>query len=255
MENQLQFHNPMPLLPIYDLVYLPGQALKFTLGEQSFHKSLFGYVMDKNDGQVALAYLRKDDLSAYPNINIYQTATVIELESCQRQRNAQLCSWTLKAKNGIKASILDSSVNKQGLIMADLKLCPEELLELKTTQSFDLLMRLWVGLRTSCAVSDCIESTLPSYGNSYFSGYMQNLPRFLNVLYRSLPLSYEQRIRYLQAPNIISKSALMLHVMSRLRFGPPYNNDGPKQRIFAKVESANLKRLRRINVNAVPTDN
>lgn len=255
MENQLLYHNPMPLLPIYDLVYLPGQALKFTIGEQGFHKSLFRHVMEKNGGQVALAYLRKDDLSDYPNISIYKTVTVIELESCQQQRNSQTSSWTLKAKNGIKAVVLESSVNKQGLVMANLKLCPEELLELKTAQSFDLLMRLWVGLRRSCAVSDCVESTLPSYGNRYFSGYMHNLPRFLNVLYKSLPLSFEQRVQYLQAPNIISKSALILHAISQLRFGPPYNIDGPKQRIFAKVESASLKKLRRINENAAPNDN
>lgn len=255
MERSLNFQNPLPVLPVYDMVYMPGQALKFTVPSQRFHRHLFNYAMNSCGGFLAVGYLYSDDVSDYPNCRLHKTATILELESCtQNRKNNKLVSWTLKSVNGTKAFITGYENDKK-LIKANLDVCFENYLELTNTQSLDILLRLWTRLRELSAVTDCFESTFPSCGNKYFSGYIHNIPRFLDNLYKRLPLTFEERIKYLSAQNVISRSLLMAHIMSNLHSGPPYSNSAPKYRTYAKLEAADLKRLRKINPNTVLSNN
>lgn len=261
MEFYTDFDRAMPLLPIDGTVYLPGRTYTIRFDRSQHLSELFEYAKKNNCSKVAVAYVNHEEetedsqdescgieAAEYDELTVplYSTAVVFDIDKVTGKKLAGgMCSWELHISNGRRASIVKEQENS-GLPFRTARLKPFDEINTSMPMSLILFMILpvWTKLRLING-SDCDDCLMPSYGNRYFNSYIRNFHRFIYELYACLPLTFEQRMRFLEAGSLVVKGFLMAEMLPQLKDAGfrPY------------IETAGYARLCRITPRAAVTAN
>ncbi len=246
MDSHINFYRPLPLLPVGNLICPPGRSLTCKLPTQPYFKELVSYVERHTANHLAIAYLKEGE-GEEASGELYPVTTVVSLDRAQPlDKNANSPYWEWQVSNGVRARLLYELPNPSTPFrLARLMPYDEEEQRLSLTQTFFLILPIWAQFRRLSAGIDCYESTVPSCGNRYFSGYMQNVSKFLEDVYRHLPLSYAQKIDYLAAHTVADKGRFLIRALAEMA----------DSKYYFKTERADYARLCRINSNAFTKSN
>lgn len=249
MDNTLS----LPLLPVSTFVCQPGNPVDFRLPNTGYYIRLLDYMKAHNETRLAIAYLTDPNGDEYDLVS--KTVTVINVDSCREiKKNGHVLAWQIHSENGFKAEIQDpkDQLNLEHIgnpiKVRFAKVVPkrEKLWDGNMESStYLILIPLWTELRSLGTRYDCQESALPSLGNRYFYGYTFAPEKFLTTLYTTLPLNYQQKLRYLEANDLQTKSIVMLGAIDALK----------KENYRQKIEKLTLSNLVRVSPYAIPRNN
>ncbi len=243
MSSPDNWQRPFPLLPICEFVCPPGQVLDLKIPSKEYHEKLFQYAQKHTYSRLAIAYIKEETADS---VSFYDVMTVVNMNTVKMINENDSRYWVLQVSGGVRATVQNiGKVFEQDFYQAYLEPYDEHFPVLGYSQTFFLLMPLWTQIRRLSACSDCYESLVPSHGNRYFSGYMHDLPRFLEETASRLSLTYPQQVTFMSAKTLSDKVEFLLN---RLR-------DLAKLGGRFKITTINYEHLCRINRNALPKKN
>lgn len=205
----------LPILPIYGSVCRPWQMVTLNLKNQDYYAELFSYTKQHTYSQIAIGYL-PGPRTKKPNFYRYMSIAHLDSATCSGKKQSSL--WKLQLSN-IQTAIYDPQSLDSTLPFwrASLTTMPEERYY-PNDHSLRSLLKLWITCRQMVAKEDdSFTAVTPSRGNRYFKGYFQDLPRFFDLLYTKLPLTFQQRVEYLGASTLDDKTNFMLENLNMLR--------------------------------------
>ncbi|MGM9999224.1 MAG: hypothetical protein ACI38Q_07540 [Candidatus Bruticola sp.] len=230
----------LPLLPVHGFVCHPQQTLTFHLKNKKYYQELFNYAKENTNSLLALAYLTKPRAR---KPSFHQVMSIVHLDEASASPYKSKSSWKIQVTALYTASYNPDRLNTAlPFWRAGLKALPniEHMPSINTSRN--LLLNIWMCCRRLIAAADdTIFSVLPSRGNKYFKGYSQDLPRFLTYLYNHMPLTFEERLDYLQVQDITARAAFLLLKMNQLK----------KEGVRTVIVPIDYTRLCRINSDAV----
>ncbi|MBQ7530043.1 hypothetical protein IJT10_09150 [bacterium] len=206
----------VPILPVSTFVCQPGTSIDFRLPNRGYYQQLLEHIDGEKQTRLAIAYLRDEDENEYAPVS--EIVTLINIDTCRAiKKRGNILAWQLHSENGQRAHI-EEEKKIQELRYAKVSLKREEFWHKDMESStYFILIPLWTELKSLGVNYDSRDSALPSLGNRYFYGYTFAPERFLTSLYTSLPLTYQQKLKYLEANDLQAKSMVMLSVISALK--------------------------------------